>query len=107
MTQEEIEGNKLIAEFKCTKSFDTYYDSEGKYHFEILDSQYHSSWDWIMPACYKWDNLFFDVALEYKLAQEYELRCDALDNAITKYEILPAFKQLVENIKWFNQNKPA
>ena len=53
MTQEEIEGNKLIAEFKCTKSFDTYYDPEGQFHFEILDSKYHSSWSWLMPVVEK------------------------------------------------------
>lgn len=118
MTQEQLEGNILIAEFMeyiflpegtingikgilvHKDKMSMHLDGTKQFH-----AKYHSSWDWIMPACYKWDNLFFDVALEYHLAQQYELRCDALDNAVSQYKIIPVFNQLAENIKWYNKNK--
>jgi hypothetical protein len=74
-------------------------------NYTKYELKYHSSWDWIMPVCYKWDNLFEGTAIEYPKAMEYEKLCDEIDNAVSRYEILPVFNQLVENIKWFNQNK--
>jgi hypothetical protein len=130
MTQEILEGDILIAEFmerrfkpySGNKSFDIDFAFYSECMQWIIDSlledeytpqlgwnldcgKYHSSWDWLMPACYKWDNLFVETAMEYPKAMEYEKLCDEIDNAVSRYEILPVFNQLVENIKWFNQNK--
>lgn len=58
----EKEGNELIAAFmECTQSFDTYYNKIGKYHFDINDAEYHSSWDWIMPVIEKIEALNDDT----------------------------------------------
>ena len=111
MTQEQIEGNKLIAEFMGKSIYPVggtkeYKKWKGEFcDYSLFQIEYHSSWDWLMPACYKWDNLFKETPLEYPKAMEYEELCDALDNAVSRYEIMPVFSQLVENIKWYNQNK--
>lgn len=57
---------------------------------------YDTSWDWLMPACKKWDELTLNNT-------EYIQLSDKLDQMVTLYEIVPAFQQLVENIKWYNQ----
>ena len=83
MTQEQ-KDNKLVTEFM---------ELSGRF-----SKPYHSSWNWLMPACKKFDNLnLMDV--------EYERLCDEIDNAVSCYEIKPAFKNLVSAIKWYNQNK--
>lgn len=51
MTTEE--GNKIISDFDCTKSFDTYFNSQRKFHFTIEEAEYHTSWDWLMPVVEK------------------------------------------------------
>lgn len=111
MTNDEIlEGNKLIADspfsdlVKGSGEEERWYIKSNNQQGYFTELKYHSSWDWIMPACSKWDNLYFDV-LEIKTREQYELRCDSLDNAVTRYELAPVFKQLVENIKWYNKNK--
>lgn len=63
--------------------------------------KYHSSWDWIIPACKKWDELIFP-ADNAKLLVEYCRKCDLLDDMVTCYEIEAVFEQLVKNIKWYN-----
>ena len=120
MTQKQIEGNVLIAIFdgyiKCAEGYinkqgdkvsygygvNSLYE-KGANYIHASEMEYHSSWDWLMPACYKWDNLFKEIILEYPKAMEYEELCDALDTLVSCYEITPAFNQLVENIKWYNQ----
>jgi hypothetical protein len=93
LTQEQIEGNKLIAEFM-----------EKRYFAGERLLKYHSSWDWLMSACYKWDNLT-DAEIKEGTFYEYERLCDLLDAKVTLYEIFPVWEQLVENIKWYNANK--
>lgn len=57
--------------------------------------KYHSSWEWIMPACKK----FHELNLE---GYEYEQHCESIDIAVTSYEIERAFKKLSEAITWYN-----
>lgn len=123
MTQEIIEGNKIIMEFdgwvkKPMQTFDpdnnkqnpgsnTYfiYERNGVLMgYESIETEvvYSTSWDWLMDACKKWDGLPFKKTDNKR--KDYEKLCDDLDNAVTRYEILPAFEQLVNNIKWLNQN---
>lgn len=64
----------------------------------IWDFKYHSSWDQLIPACQKWDTLKINAKNQLK----YEKLSDVLDNAVTCYDILPVFEQLVNNIKWYN-----
>jgi len=125
MTDKEIlEGNRLIAEFmgyvyndvpkgnphnvgsgitKTNNMGDDYYFSFPEN--ELLNfpyPKYHEDWNWLMPACAKFDNLSMSSRSKEK---RYERSCDTIDWAVTCYEILPAFEALVDGIKWYNQNK--
>jgi len=118
MEQTEIlEADKIIAEFDgitfelvhsgqavfiryktgdCVTQFGTVSDAVNR-----PDIRYHSSWDLIMEVCKKFDTLedrFIDRIT-------YELHCDAIDAAVTCYEIEPVFKALTEAIKWYNSLK--
>lgn len=118
MTKKQIlEGNKLIAKFMglipikyklngekgnsfITKEDNINYEGFEKF-FCMKDAKYYSSWNWLIPACKKWDEMIFPND-NIKLLMEYLQRCDSLDNKVSCYEILPVFEQLVDNIKWYN-----
>ena len=103
MTQEEIiEGNELIAEFmNIDVGHYTSYPEEGRTQFSKNDLEYHSSWDWLIPACKKWDTL----EVEDENLVEYTKLCDQLDNTVSFYEIEPLFQQLVKCIEQYNKWK--
>lgn len=82
------QSNKAIAEFYgCTKSFDTYFDPVGKYHFEIHEAQYHTSWDWLRPVIDK----IFNYALAYPeqvrkvIDMKIVVNIDAAHEAVVKF----------------------
>lgn len=108
MIMEEIkEGNQLIAEFmeieRCTRCdpwCGRYCYNPGVYYLPD-EMEYNSSWDWLMPACKKFDNLDIDL-------QEHDAyvdHCSNIDNAAAHYKIEPVFLMLVEGIKWYNKIK--
>lgn len=126
MTQEEIEGNKLILEFMEAKIeiMDMVKYPNGNHDWEIhLEPyilherrygtiedliikicKYHSNWEWLMPVCKKFNYLSDNGAIKHSF--EYEGLCDELDNEITReYDAKTTFPVLVECIKWYNQNK--
>jgi hypothetical protein len=118
MTSEEIEnGKKLIAEFVAIKNADGsfYLNEKGNYpigtlHFShpivnyILPNSgygyWDSSWDWLMPALQKFDRLYQYEKFEH--FGTYQSYCDEIDDAVTLYEIQPAFEALVSAITWYN-----
>jgi hypothetical protein len=59
--------------------------------------------NWLMPACHKWDEL--EGFKRGEESDQYENLCDFLDQKVTLYEILPVWEQLVKNIEWYNQSK--
>src|ERR1700749_569982 len=89
-----IEGNKVIVKFLGCKIDKTSY-SEWWYeikdgHFGYIDNlEYHSCWDWLMPVCKKWDNLYQGKDINKIIYKEYELLSDKLDDAVTLYIIEP------------------
>jgi uncharacterized UPF0160 family protein len=101
-----IEGNRIIA------AFDGYvyhadailnkqkgvFTKEGKMPMLLKEFKYHTSFDWLMPVCKKFDTLKDD----FKDRILYELFCDEIDNAVTCYEIMPVFEKIVTAIKWYN-----
>ena len=119
--KERIEGNVLIAKFLGYEEGFSHYEDEHGYHqcvegFDIPDKinydphkddkddhqfrfdqlEFYGLWDWLIPACYKWDNLNLTSI-------EYSIHSDMLDIAVSCYEIIPVFEQLVKNIKWYNK----
>lgn len=87
--------NELIEQF--------YVEQGGKPHLPEDISFYESDWNMLMPACKKWDELP-DHPNPRKKSPQQELS-DELDEIVALYEIAPVHKQLVRNIKWYNQNK--
>ncbi len=70
--------------------------------------EFHKSWDWLMRACYVFDNIFNsdvdsktidDIQIYPK---EYCEHCDNLDHLVGCYEIEPVYNALIEAIKWYN-----
>jgi hypothetical protein len=101
------EGNKSIAEFISEQPG---YSEKGTFiinHPDLDESNFylwgemnfHSSWDWLMPACHK-----FDMLDEFEGDERafYEDHCDAIDQAATLYEIKPLWEALVNALVWHN-----
>lgn len=68
---------------------------------EVRSFKYHSSWDWLMPACVKFDTLY-DDKWTFDERMMYELLSDEMDKAATLYEILPLYNALIKGITWYN-----
>lgn len=108
--KEIIEKNRIIAEFMegvyCEHP-SGYFSGEFGYMFykdrwyNEKNLLYHSSWDWIMSACKKFDELNVSER-DKERRSAYEDRCDDIDNAVSCYDILPAFNALVNAIQWYN-----
>ncbi|MFA6889288.1 MAG: hypothetical protein WC254_07375 [Candidatus Woesearchaeota archaeon] len=87
-----------------TENFDIAYIKQNLIH----TLKFNTSWDWLMPVCRKWDSIYVDFKpkdIAKRIFQKYTELCEKLDDAVTQYEIKPAFEQLVENVKWYNKNK--
>lgn len=96
-----VEGNKLIAFFmgaealEGTKEFIWYREYFlGKKSWKPSGLKYHTSWDWLIPACNKWDRLSLVGQFQY------EDLCDELDNAMCLYDIEKVYSVLVKCLEW-------
>lgn len=87
--------------------FVTFFEMEEDGEADEWNLFFHSSWDWLMPVCRKWDTLIEGkyIRPKTKWFGAYISLCDALDNTVICYDIIPVFNQLVENIKWLNKQK--
>jgi len=103
-----IENNKLIAEFMgFVKAGDIYINKSKSnplppfWHqgysnkCTVDDFKFHSSWDWLKPV--------IDEIAKYSLA--YPEQTSGVRNMSIIVEIIPAWKSVVEFIKWYNLNK--
>ena len=103
MNTEQIEeGNKLIADFTGNKSFFTDEETfaigkEREQHpfryDDISETKFHSSWDWLMPAVKKIQQL--------KIAEFTNKK--PVMAAIMDVEIESLWNSVVVFIKWYNQ----
>jgi hypothetical protein len=127
MTEQEIiEGHKLIAildgwklkgEPEYTKPysiFEKYFDDSGypkqipftNPNGEVYEDftklmKYHTSWDWLMPAWYK----FRGLSLPYELCHLHANYCARISQQIAYGTIANVYPVLVNAIKWYNQQK--
>lgn len=92
---ETLEGNTLIHDFMKHKRMKPPFEDRWIGSFTSNDLLYDIDWNWLMSACKKFDKLNL-------LDKEYESLCDEIDNAVSCYEIKPAFNNLVKGIKWYN-----
>lgn len=69
-----------------------------------LDMEYHKSFDWCMPVCYKWDTLS-ETEKWLNEDPEYEDMSDRLDAAAIMYDIDELYPVLVECVNWYNDRK--
>lgn len=100
-----IEGDKSIAVFMdaemiapighTMRAVKFPKETHGLWVHAATDLKYHSSWDWLIPACKKFDKLNLRVI-------KYQKLCDEIDNAVSCYEIEPAWNCLVKAITWLN-----
>jgi hypothetical protein len=115
MTQEQLEGCVLIAIFmgaEVTQAYSKTDTSDGLLFYYPKDTspslyrnnsseaiKYHTSFDWLIPACKKWDEL---PLIDNK---GYVKLCDYLDLYATWYDVKPLFNQLVKCLKWYNEHE--
>jgi hypothetical protein len=114
MTQEQIEGTKVIAEFdgwekrlsekgQHSKTPLWYKVHSGYAAFDLSAMKYHSSWDWLMPAVNKFINQNTRPS-EGQDMYAYRQYCNRLYNEITNFQLYSVFYLLVEAIQWDNKN---
>jgi len=114
------EKNKLVALFMGATAEQWYsevqgmsgvhfvYPKEGafpdnKRHHPDSGLKYDTSWDWLMPACKKWDNL--DENWDEYQREEYARLCDELDKQVSRYELEKVYDQFIVCVEWYNDQK--
>src|SRR5690348_27146 len=106
------EGNKLIAKFMkySVKDFKgahwRYIEldriGEPYYNWQLIkDLQYHSSWDWLMPIYKKCYDIWIPNFKENKRCAEI---FEDIWHSLWKYNFENFYLEIVEFIKWYNQN---
>lgn len=91
--------NKLIAEFEGAQVNFGYNKQSVLHlgvHINVKELGYNASWNWLMPACKKFDSL--DLVDE-----NYVKHCDNIDFLVSQYEIEPVYEALVQAILWYNE----
>ena len=105
MTQQEIlEGNKLITNFvqlrgEYDEDKDLIYlesDIDGKGVYSFSELKYHSSWDWLMPCIEK-------CLATIVNSEEYEYHYAKIHDALWSINISEVYNEVVEFIKWYNE----
>ena len=107
MTQEEIEGNKLIADFMgLWKGIDCYeYSKDVCYGFK--DLKYHSSWEWLMPVVEKIEKIKgVRIFIKGNRCEIFNYGFE-MGSPLSVYKIESVWLAVVAFIKWYNQTKSA
>lgn len=96
------EKNKLIAEFMGIESYqfrnyNMFIFDEDNHRTEI-DLHYHTSWDWLMPVV-------SEIKTIGNIGDRFYEGLDRLDTSIMEVDIELAYKNVVDIIEWYNENK--
>ena len=91
-TKQQIENNKLIAEFMGGEHLDYAHD-------EDMILSYHNSWSWLMPSVSKcYDNSGLADGKDNNVVGD-------ITHNLLDVDITETHKAVVEFIKWYNENK--
>ena len=120
MSQEEIlEGNKLIAEFmglhyRSLKYYTGWY-KDPEFQNRICDYdglQYHSSWNWLMPVCYKISEIIkdkYNIENLTPLDELFDILSGGLyytnDDLKVSTNIMEVYSDVITFIKWYNSQQ--
>jgi hypothetical protein len=109
-----VKGNEVIAVFDGWTHKPTlkgkgkglwYRLPKGQAAWSSSAFQYHTSWDWLIEACKKWDYLYETEPLlqdrSTAIYQRYLELCEQLDDAVTTYEIETAYEKLLKCVTWY------
>lgn len=94
MEKDEIFGKNLIVfqfyrDIKFIDSFDLY----------AVEFKYHSSWDWLMPVIEKC------LKINEENLDDWEKYYEAIDDSFYQINIEQTFKEVLNFITWYNNQK--
>lgn len=105
MTQEQIIGNRAIAVFMGLLSKNPKYPftkPNGSVNYK--EAEYHSSYDWLMPAWKKFESLEISKVDE-GFKDNYSRHLMSVSTAIIHYDISVAFDRFVMALNWYNSQQ--
>jgi hypothetical protein len=107
------EGNRLIAEFMGFTVYPEQGDNEYKkwkgerHDYHVFELKYHSSWDWLIPVCYKIDKApiikIQRNGVESVMPQIEQMRL--MKRGAIKFDIGMTWQGCVKFIQWYNSNQ--
>lgn len=106
MEQTVQEQNKIIAEWMGAvydgRKYWRYPNGKLIIHSNEYRSEmkYHSSWDWLMPAWYKFRDLAFT---DRKNEIPHSHHCQSISRAICYEDIGSAYSRLSNAVEWYNE----
>ena len=108
---ETIENNRLIAEFmgmKLNPENNMYKPLSGVIHKRGDELLFHCSWDWLMPVVEKIDGLMLgkeNLSAGYYNSYLNEEGVERNDFLIFRLSKEGTYKEVIEFIKWYNDNQ--
>jgi hypothetical protein len=117
MTKEQLEGNRLMAQymgyeivpkeihfFKEDVVFGKKNVEDGLYHDCIFETtlKYHESWDRLMPAIDSFGNIDMIDELDGEDYDKWEELLESIRSAVTCCHIDRSFNLSVEMVEWYN-----
>ena len=109
------QNNRMIAEFmglvesSIPNKYWTKKTEDGFGDGKLIDLEYHTSWDWLMPVVYKIESLGYSVNISRikvsinHIGSEEEMFSWVCGDPSKKMEIL--YETLLQFIEWYNQKK--
>ena len=103
-SNEIIEGNKMIAEFMEFPVFMIHDELIWYDHDGAREVKYPTSWDWIMPVCYKIQNKKYHILVDDSITP-YINACKLFKNGLIRANIDVVYSGVIKFIKWYNTQK--